>query len=219
MQAQRLLVVILILAAHLLTNAPANADSRWTVRGNGSFWAGISDQATVIRTSPEGAEEQAIHSVSDGSSFGLSLEFVVKRRLGFEFGFLIGGIDTDFNVDTTAGRLADSDSFDLYATTVGLNYHFSPGKRADIYLGAFVQQSNYSDVTFLTIGGRSRTLSFDDDYGAGLKIGIDRPFKPDGKWIFTADVRFVATILESEQPNEDLDLHPTILSIGVGYRF
>ena len=204
----------LLLAAQLAIAGPLWAQSRWTFRAHGALWTGISDQVTLTR-----GAGQSVHSISDGSSFGISLEYLATRQLGIELGFLAGGIDTEFRTETGAGPLTDSDMFDIYATTVGFNYHWKPARPTDLYLGLFVQQTNFSDVTFLSEAGLSRTLSFDDDYGVGLKLGFDRPFRRESSWIFTADVRYVATILEAESGGEDLDIHPLIVSVGVGYRF
>ena len=49
--------------------------------------------------------------------------------------------------------------------------------------------------------------------------GIDRPLKQKGGWSFTAELRYLLTIMESEGASEDLDLDPVIPSIGIAYRF
>lgn len=210
-------VAATLFALFFLAVRPLRADSRWTVRSQASLWTAIDARAEVTAA----GEEPAIQSVSDGASFGLAVEFLVRPKLGLELGFLVGGLDTDLTFNDAGGRLADSDRFDLYATTLGVNYHLAqtPRKRAGVHLGAFVQQSNYSDVTFLNRAGSRRTLAFDDDYGAGVKIGVDLPFKAEGRWLFNADLRYVATILETEAGGQDLELDPLVISIGLGYRF
>lgn len=195
-------------------------DSRWTLRGYGLGWLGVDDQVTVTRSADElRAEERTTHSVSDGSGFGLALEYRVTRKLGAELGVLFSDLDTDFRFESGATSLTDSDQIGVYTVTVGLSYHFAPGRRTDVFLGAFVGQSNFDDVIFLTEAGRRRTLAFDDDYGIGLKVGIDVPFRQGSHWGFTAEVRYLSTILESEAAGGDLDLDPLIPSIGISYRF
>lgn len=213
------LAVWLLLAAHLTAAGPVAAQSHWTLRAHGAVWTQISDQVTVTRDSAAGTPESGVHSISDGSSAGVGLEYRVTPRLGIELGFLVGRLDTEFRSGTAAGTVTDSDAFDTYATTLGLLYHFRPDSPTDLYLGVFSQQLNFSDVTFQTAAGSSRKLTFDDDYGIGIKLGFDRPFRRQSSWLFSADVRYVLTLLEAEVAGEDLDVDPLILSVGVGYRF
>ncbi len=200
---------------------PAQAeDSRWILRGFGLGWYGVDDQISATRPAdPPLPEERTIHGVSDGTGFGFGLEFMITRKLGVEVGALFADLDTDYRLESGTVSLTDSDRIGVYTVTAGLNYHFASGGRADVFAGAFLGQSNFEDVIFLTEAGRRRTLAFDDDYGLGLKVGVDVPLRQESRWRFTAEARYLLTILESEAAGGDLDLNPLIPSIGIACRF
>ena len=103
---------------------------------------------------------------------------------------------------------------------VASNYHFAPGKRADLYAGVWGGFSYYDDIIFSFPGEDfDEILRFDDDLGFGVKLGVDVPFKRNSRWIFTSEARYLTTILEGEIAGQDLDVDPLMLSLGVGYRF
>ena len=207
-------------AAPLHSQNDGNQDSRWTVRGFGLWLSSSGDDVVVVKVGPEPmTEERTTHSISDGSGFGLELEYSVKPKIGVEFTALFGDYDTDLKLQTGGIALMDSDDIGFKAFFLGVNYHFTPDSRADFFVGAFAGLSYYDDIVFFTEVGRSEKLTFDDDLGFGLKAGIDTPLRRGGPWIFSAEFRYLDTILESEIPGGDLDLNPLMLSIGLGYRF
>ena len=60
----------------------------------------------------------------------------------------------------------------------------------------------------------------DDDFGFGFRAGVDVPIRNDSPWIVSVGVRFVSVILETEAKQaRDLDLDPTLATMGIGYRF
>lgn len=144
---------------------------------------------------------------------------MLNDRFGVEFGAMSADYDTEFVLTTGAGPIVDSEKLGMYAFILGLNYHFETAHHADLHVGAFTAMSNYDDLIFNTEIDRRDKFSYDDDYGYGVKFGVDLPFSADGKWIFSAELRYLLTILEGEDALADHDLDPIIVSVGVGYRF
>lgn len=158
-------------------------DSRWIVRGFAVGLLAVDDEVSVTRPSPDPSiEELTTHGVSDGSGFGAGVEFMVRRRLGAEFAAFIGDYDSDFVSKIGASTLTDTEEIGMEMFMLGINYHFTPRQRVDVYGGIFVAMTNFDDVVFLTEAGRREKLSFDDDFGFGLKLGVDVAFRPGSHW-------------------------------------
>lgn len=186
--------------------------TRWIVRGGALWLRATGDEAGDVTVTPElpaGARRQK--GISDGPGFGLGLEYLPRRHFGVELTALVGEIGADLTLNVEEVRSTDSQDIGFTAVTLGVNYHLTPAKRADVYVGAFAQRSDYDDVTHrFPEAGRSARLTFDEALGWGLKAGLDTPIRPGGSWIFSATIQHL---------REPLDVKPVIASIGVGYRF
>ena len=199
----------------------AEDGSRWTLRGYGVWLSPAGDEVSVVRAGPgTGDPELTTHTVSeDGTGLGLGLEFMWTPRIGVELGVLLVELDNDFRLDAGGATLTDTEPMAVASFALGVNWHLRAGRRLEVSLGAFVAQTTFDDVTFLTEAGRREKLAFDDDYGFGAKAAIDVPFGRQRAWSFSAELRYLATILESEVAGQDLAFDPLILAVGVGYRF
>lgn len=207
-------------AALVLWSTVATADARWTLRVHVLGWFPGGDEVEAVRAqAPPLADERTRFSVSDGSGYGLDLEYRLMRKLGLEVAALAGDLDSEFRLDGEGLSLTDSGTIGVEAFTVGLNYHLTPGKRVDLFVGAFAAILFFDDIIFLTEAGRREKLAFDDDTGLGIRLGIDVPLGADGSWRSSAGVRYFDAIMESEVAGQDLDADPFVPSIGVGYRF
>lgn len=191
-------------------------DARWIVRGYGVWVSPTGDEVAEARPIPE---DRATFSMTDGAGFGLGLEYRWTRRLGVELGAMTADLDADFRLETGGLVLTDRETIATTSYSLGVNVHLLPGGRADLYAGGFVAMSAFDDVIFLTEAGLREKRSFDDDYGFGLALGMDVPFRPGGAWTFSASARYLLTIMEAEASGDDLDLDPLIVTAGLGYRF
>jgi outer membrane protein W len=185
-------------------------ESRWVLRGGALGLISTGDEAGVLQPLElDRADTQK--SVSGGIGIGLELEYRVQRRIGVEFTTLLGDIESDLVLETGELPLADSQDIGFTAVTLGVNYHFIPDARADLYVSLFLESSEYDDVTYqFPAAGRSVTRLLDDDPGFGMKVGVDVPLKRDHPWTFAGGVRHL---------RGPLDIKPVIISAGIGYRF
>jgi hypothetical protein len=211
---------VVTLATLALAASPAfsDADRRWTLRLEGGVYQSSGDAATWTQDGAAGPETARLE-LTDGSGFGAGLEYRVTRRFGLDVSVMFGSYGSDFRVDTATGSLLDSEDIDTSLHTLGVNYHFRPEHRWDIYVGGFVAMAAYDGVIYLSEPGRRDKLTWDDDIGFGARLGVDAPFRAGSPWVGTAQLRFLATILESEFAGRDLDLDPLIATVGIGRRW
>ncbi len=191
---------------------PQTRDSRWIVRGAALGLFPTGDELGVVTLVPEPLPEPSRQrDISEDSGFGVELEYLVKRKIGVELTVLLGDFGADLILDTGELRSMADDDIGFQAVTLGVNYHFTPGKRVDFYVGAVAERMFYDDITLqFPEAGLSAKWRFDDDTGFGFRVGIDVPLKPGRPWIFGAGLRHL---------RGPLDVKPIILSIGIGYRF
>ena len=201
--------------------SPGKIKERWTLRGYGVGLFPVDDEVTFLRSSEDSPLPATLtHSVDDGGGFGVGVERLVHRRFGIEATVLFTELD-----NLLAARLGDAavvndvETAGLEIFTLGLNYHFASSTRWNVHAGLFIGMSKLEDVIFLTEIGRREKLTFDDDIGVGVNFGLEVPFKQGSHWQFSAGLRYLSTILESENAGEDLDLNPFIPTVGISYRF
>jgi len=152
-------------------------------------------------------------------------------RIGLDVALLATGHDVDGTLRGTL-RLIDNATNDILEETpvaetekvadidftplfVGANFHLTPGRSFDVYLGPFVAWVTYGD---LELGDES--ISIDDDFGLGAVVGIDLPVGR-GRWNFSGALRYLQTEADPGSGPDDrpLDVNPWIVQAGVGYRF
>ena len=215
-----LLGLLLLALANLALNEPLNAaeptDSRWEVRAYG---LGLYPSGDDVRNEIGGGS--ATFGISGGTGFGVDLEYLLTPAIGLEAALMLGDYEADFRLDTPAGPLHDSEDISTDVISLGANYHFTPDRRADLFVGIMVAMSTFDGVVFLTEQGLREKRPFDDDVGAGAKLGVALPFGADTRWSFNAQVRYLVIIMEAESASggRDLDVDPFIPSLGIGYRF
>lgn len=205
-------------------SALAKDDWRWSVRATGGVSITADDAGPVLETlSGPIVVGTATHGVSDGSGGGVSLELLATQRLGVELGVSWFDYDTTFTLVGDGvgliGALVDTETVLVETFLGGVNYHFWPQRRVDLSVGAFFAMSKPEDLFFNTESGRRDKLAFDDDTGFGVLVRADVLLSSSGRWLLTAEARAASLIFEGEFAGQDLDLDPTTVSIGFGYRW
>lgn len=205
----------------LLGSGAYAEDAKWIIRGGGVYAATASDESvSIVSLAPPLNQEHRTLSISDGPGLNIGLEYLLNERVGLEIAFLVTSHDADVVMTNDLGTFTATDSLGLRTFTFGANYHFSTKGRPRWSVGGYLAETFSDDVTLNFPGlGRTETLAFDQDYGLGLKAGMDLPFAPGGPWTLSVEGRYLFTILESEAGDSDLDLNPIVLSLNVGYRF
>ncbi len=181
---------------------------------------------TLCATGPVRADDESgwrlrfdLAFVDTGAGFGVRGEYQFSRRLGIDFGFLTAG-----GVDMSASWVATS-SLDVSSFTpliAGVNFHLTPDRWVDLYLGPQVALVEYSEVDFFaTPGSAGTSVSIDRDLGFGAIVGLDVPLGENRHWAVQTSLRYLATSMEGSTAGNrvDVDFDPMIFSLGIGYRW
>ena len=100
-----------------------------------------------------------------------------------------------------------------------LQYHFMPKEKISPYLGAGLNYTLFYQTK--AAGGAVTALSLDNNLGEVLQAGVD--VNVSGNWYANFDVKqiFVSTKakLNGGAITAKTALNPTVIGVGVGYRF
>ena len=122
--------------------------------------------------------------------------------------------------DSAAGSL-DLGKVRLLPPTLTLQYHFFPDSDISPYVGAGINYTWFYDRS----GPRSPAVTsvhYEDGVGAVLQIGVD--YRLTGRWYVNFDVKQIflnttVTLNGGALATAKVDINPTIVAAGVGYRF
>jgi len=119
---------------------------------------------------------------------------------------------------TVAGDV-DVGNVRLLPPTLTAQWHFLPQAALDPYVGAGVNYTWLFDTSVPhTIVNK---VSYSDGFGAVLQAGVD--YHLGGRWYLNFDVKqlFLNTTakINGGQIRANVDLNPTLVGAGIGYRF
>ncbi len=196
-------------------------DSPWILRLVGAGASG-EDSLFTSEFHPDGSNERNYLDAEVGEGFGVSLERLFSPRLGLELGLLALGFDVDLMRDIDdAWEIAEDDT-DFMPITLGLNFHLTPDRKVDFYLGPFLALLQYDDFEVRVLGENVES-DIGGDVTFGAQAGIDFPV--GSKWAFTAAVRYIDAEAEFEDAGFgggdelELEVNPVIFTAGVALRF
>ena len=220
---QRLAIVPLAAAVFVTTvvlpTAGYAGDRAWLLRV-----AGVSVDSDAHAVDVLGTSEVLSISTSSGFGFGLDLEYRASRRLGVDFGVLSAtpAVGTSIEVGWKSINLSASADVTMTPISAGLNVHLTPDSRFDVYLGPLLAYVIYDNFTLSAGPGLSESFTSENDVAFGANLGVDVGLGNDGRWTLGAAVKYIDTTLEAN-PNDgaagSTDFDPTIVGVGVGYRF
>jgi outer membrane protein W len=194
---------------------PADREGRWTIRGWG---ARVDPTDDKWRGEYLGIDDASQFSLTRGIGIGADAEYQMNRRWGVDFGLMAGvPVEMHWMFDTVALWEMDTADLDVMAAFVGLNYHFLPDSRIDIFAGPFVSLFEFGSTSFKTANGYDTKVDPDGEFALGAIVGFDIPFSADSSWIATGGVRYIPLSIEDSPIKFDVD--PMIYSLGIGYRF
>lgn len=102
--------------------------------------------------------------------------------------------------------------------TFSVQYYFNPQSKVRPFVGLGLNYTTF--FSSKTIGGLGGDLDLDDSFGLAAQVGID--YDLDEKWFLTADVRYMnieTTATNSVAGTTDVEINPTVVSVGLGYKF
>ncbi len=205
----------------LTGNSAFAQDREWVVRVIPSYFSTASDNSPVISTLPAPlGQETTFQDIAGAPGFGFGVEYMWNERFGIEIAAFMSSHDSDMVISNDLGTFAATDSTRFRTFSVGANYHFSSEGRTQWSLGGFVPWI-YVDPTDHVFPELNRTEHryYDQDYGLGVKGGMDWSFAADSPWTLTIEGRYMALLIMESETVGDVDVDPLVLSIGIGYRF
>lgn len=107
----------------------------------------------------------------------------------------------------------------LLPPTLTAQWHFMPKQAFSPYIGAGVNYTVFFDGK--AAGGVVTKTSYENNFGAAIQAGFD--YNISGRWFLNFDVKqlFLSTTakLNGGAIKANVDLNPTIIGVGFGYRF
>lgn len=189
----------------------------WTVRFFGFNMKPESDSIDTATIRPDGVSERTHLKLDDGEGFGAGIEYHFNDRVGLEASVLSADVETEFVLDLDNDWESDEADVSMLAFLVGPNFHLTPGKRVDFYVGLFAGLVDLGDATYRALGETHRR-SFDADTTFGAQLGLDIPFGSKG-WAVHLGARYMDLTVESAEASPEIAADPLTAEIGFAYRF
>jgi outer membrane protein W len=205
--------------------APFGDTARWTFRVFGAYVRASEGTFHETLNGGTAAEERrkfdlAAHHGGFGAGFEYRpLHVCDLSRWGIALDAINSQLDAHFMVDNPRGWGMDHDKVSITPVLLSLNYHFTPGKRADWFVGPSIGYAFLDSVSFNTLG-TTFNEKFKDDFTYGINLGVDVPFGAEHNYAFTAGLRqLFLKAKASGASNFSLDVNPTIATAGIAFRF
>lgn len=155
-----------------------------------------------------------------GLRLGISRQFHPRWSWAVEIGSAATELGVSFPAD--GGTVRVSDDLNMLPITAGFDWHLTPGKRVDFFIGARLAFVRYDSLVLELDELGRQGFDIDDDLGWSLLAGLDVPFGERG-WSLHTVIGHLDTAAEvvnrTDGARAELELDPFYLSLGVGYRF
>ena len=204
---------------------PFGDTARWTLRAFGAYARASADQDQVaFNTGTASEEKRKINLGAHHGGFGAGLEYRPLSGCdlspwGVALDAIHSQLDTHLLIDRPAAWGREEDQVGFTPVLLSLNYHLTPGKRADLFLGPSVGYAFLDSVSFHSLG-TTYTESYKDGFIYGINLGLDVPFGAEHNYAFTAGVRQLFFKAKGNGTGSfDFDLNPTIATAGIAFRF
>lgn len=165
----------------------------------------------------------------DGTEVDAAVDSALGIGLGWEYRFTdLIGLDLNWAYAKhdvkIAGRKFDSTKF--MPITVGANFHFTQGKKVDVFAGPVVGYAIYNDLK-----RDGNTVQLDNDFVYGANVGVEVPIKD--KFAFFGSLKYLRAGAKGDVkvPEDvpvradvtigkaDVDIDPLVLQAGVAFRY
>lgn len=198
--------------------------------------AAQTDRGWQIALSAASMQSTSGDDLASALGVALDLGYRISPRFGVGLEIATGELESELEIDFfDAGLFAIESKMRATPVLARLDWHLTPGRRADLYLGPVIGQVRYGDVETEirgdVLGGETvpvERLETKDSFAWGAHIGVDLPIGNRGAF-FTAGATWLQAEVETEgfdDPEDfedggdfDFDLNPLIARVGFGYRF
>jgi len=154
-----------------------------------------------------------VPKVDDDTKPGATFVYMYTDNIGFEVLAALP-FQHDISVDGM-GKIGETKHL---PPTFSVQYYFNPQTKLRPFVGLGLNYTTFFQTeSIASLGG---DLDLDDSFGLAVQAGVD--YDIDEKWFLTADVRYInieTTATNSAAGTTDVEINPTVVSIGVGYKF
>ena len=199
------------------TVAPKPRDSNWTARFFGVRIDPDEGPFNESRIRPNGVSERSHLHLDGGAGAGVELEYHFNPRIGLAASAIFANLESELFFDLDDEWESDEDDISFLSFLVGPNFHLTPDKKADVYLGLFVGLVDLGSTSYQVLGETQRR-SFDADTVFGAQLGVDIPFGSKG-WAVNLAARYLDMTVETGEEGPEVAADPLILQAGFAYKF
>ena len=216
----------LMVTSALVGTAAYAQDNPWMVRGR--LLGVIPDEGADLSV----ANAALAGDVDIGDQYvpELDITYFFTDNIAAELILAVTPHDVDAVGVTVPGALnnANVDLGDVWLLppTLTLQYHFDTGTRFKPYIGAGVNATFFFNEDE---GAVADGIDYDPSFGGALQLGVDYDLDGQpGGWLLNADVKKIwintdvtvdFTTALGATVNADVDINPTVLGIGFGYKY
>ena len=221
------LICSALMVSSALIGAAAHADDNpWMVRGR------------VLGVLPDASADLSVGNVAIAGNVDIGDQYVPEldityfftKNIAAELILAVTPHDVDA-VGVTVPAALDNATVDLgdvwlLPPTLTLQYHFDTGTQFKPYVGAGVNATLFFDED---AGSVADGIDYDPSLGGALQIGVDYDLDGEpGGWLLNADIKKVwintdvtvdFTTALGATVEADVDINPTVVGIGFGYKF
>ncbi len=159
-------------------------------------------------------------SIDSALGLGLGWEYRFNERVGLDINWFYAKHDV-----VIEGEKFDSTKF--MPITVGANFHLTPDKKVDFFVGPLLGYVLYNDLENSPL-----TVKLDNDIVYGANLGLEYPFKD--KVAFYASLKYLKAGADAKVQVEEssipvrakvdvadgkVDIDPLVLQVGVSFRY
>ena len=177
-------------------------------------------RARGVILSPDADSSGALNGLDAESNVTAEIDITRFFNPNLALELILATSTHEVTLDNIGGPGLDSvGSVTLLPPTLTLQYHFLPNGNVRPYAGVGINYTNFFDET-----GRldDFDIALDDSFGLAVQFGVD--------WMLTKkasinfDIKFIDIEPEIDSSNPaldgiDVEINPTVIGIGVGYRF
>lgn len=215
--------VLLALATALMGSTAIAEGNPWQIRGR------------VLGVYPDESADLSVGAAPLGGDVDIDAGYVPELDITYFFSDnlaaeLILGVTphdvTATNVAAVGGADVDLGDVTLLPPTLTLQYHFKNEGRVTPYVGAGVNYTLFFDED---AGPVADSIDYDPSFGFALQAGLDVDMDGEpGGWLFNVDVKKIwintdvtvdFTTALGATVNADVDINPTVVGIGFGYKY
>ena len=154
----------------------------------------------------------ATPKVGDSTRPGATFVYMYTDNIGFE---ILAALPFKHEITNDGDKIGETKHL---PPTFSVQYYFNPQSKVRPFVGLGLNYTTFfSSKTVDSLGG---DLDLDDSFGLAAQVGID--YDLDEKWFLTADVRYMnieTTATNNAAGSTDVEINPTVVSVGVGYKF